>query len=235
MAQKTILSLVWLGFVVYAFILAPPNKPAEDTLELLINLSTGQWSAINPMIVAIFCIMGILPWVYGAFILFDSPGQKISAYPFFIGSFGLGAFALLPYLILRQPNSTWESSKGRLLKVLDSPIAAVSFLTTVVVFLFWAVSNGSWSNFVGQWQSDRFINVMSLDFCILSLLLPLVLADDLKRRGLEKSGYLWLAIFLPLLGSLIYWCWRPQLPIESITEQKLIASRDDPNHATKVL
>jgi len=102
MARKTILGLIWLSFVVYAFFFAPPSQTVGDTFELLTKLSMGQWSSLNPIIVAIFSIMGIMPWVYGAFILFDSPEQSISAYPFFIGSFAFGAFALLPYLILRQ-------------------------------------------------------------------------------------------------------------------------------------
>lgn len=116
MARKTILGLIWLSFVVYAFFFAPPSQTVGDTFELLTKLSMGQWSSLNPIIVAIFSIMGIMPWVYGAFILFDSPEQSISAYPFFIGSFAFGAFALLPYLILRQPNSTWKSRIWQIIK-----------------------------------------------------------------------------------------------------------------------
>lgn len=224
MARKIILSSIWLGLMVYAFCWAPSNRPTEETLELLTNLSTGHWSDINSIVVSIFCIMGILPWVYGAFILFDSPGQKISAYPFFIASFGFGAFALLPYLILRQPNSTWKSSKSNFLKVLDSPLAAIISTVAIIVFLVWGLANGSWSDFVNQWQSDRFVNVMSLDFCILSLLLPLVLLDDMKLRGLQQVRYTWLAIIVPLFGSLIYWCWRPQLSVSPVTGEKLAAS-----------
>ena len=72
--------LVWVGFVGYAFLLAPPNQP--DTFELIINLSTGKWEGINPLIVALFYIMGVWPMIYGCLLFFDGREQKIPAWPF---------------------------------------------------------------------------------------------------------------------------------------------------------
>ncbi len=222
MARKIIFGSIWLAFVIYAFFFSPPAAP-EETFNLIVNLSIGKWSGINPIVISIFYIMGIFPWVYGAFILFDSPGQKISAYPFFIGSIGFGAFTLLPYFALRQPNSSWNGEKSRLLKVLDSRLMAIISAIAIAVLLVWGLTNGSWSDFVSQWQSDRFVNVMSLDFCLLCLLFPAILKDDLKRRGVEQNGYYWLAVLLPLLGTLVYWCVRPQLSDNSIQSKKIAA------------
>jgi hypothetical protein len=42
---------------------------------------------------------------------------------------------------------------------------------------------GDWKDFIQQFQSDRFINGMSLAFCLFYLLFPTILGDDMARRG----------------------------------------------------
>ncbi|MBA3922377.1 MAG: DUF2834 domain-containing protein, partial [Nostocaceae cyanobacterium] len=101
MKFKSVFWLVWLGFVTYAFVFAPPDRP--ETFELIKNLSTGQWQGINPIIVTLFNIMGVWPIIYSCLAFIDGRGQKIPAWPFATASFAVGAFALLPYLALRQP------------------------------------------------------------------------------------------------------------------------------------
>ena len=221
MARKTILGLTWLslviysiGFTIYGVKTFPPGAFERD-LDLIINMSVLEWEGINPIIIAIFYIMGIFPLVYGAFILFDSD-QKVSPYPFFITSFGLGAFTLLPYFVLRQPNTSWNKQKGWLLKVLDSRLTAIASSIAIIVFIVWGITQGSWSDFIAQRQTSQFINVMSLDFCLLCFLLPVtILKDDMIRRGIKEQKFFWLAAIFPLFGSLFYWCVRPQLKSSS--------------------
>jgi hypothetical protein len=67
--DKVTLGLLWLGFIGYAFFLAPPDR--TDNLQLIIALSTGQWTGINPLVIALFNLMGILPMVYAALLLID--------------------------------------------------------------------------------------------------------------------------------------------------------------------
>ncbi len=103
-ARQITFGLMWLALVAYStiFTIDRLNSSSADAfqqdLDLIINMSIVEWDGINPIIIAIFFIMGILPVVYGAFILFDSDRQPVSPYRFFVASFGLGAFALLPYL-----------------------------------------------------------------------------------------------------------------------------------------
>lgn len=221
MTRKIWLGSIWLTFVVYA-IASSFFKTQQGDLDLIIDLSLGNWSGINPMIIGMFYIMGIFPIVYAAFILFDS-NQGISPYPFFAVSFGVGAFALLPYLALRQPDTTWEGAKNWLLDVLDSRLMAIISSITIAVLLVWGLTQGNWSDFVEQWQTSQFIHVMSIDFCLLCLLFPAVLGDDMKRRGVNTDKWLWLAAFVPLLGSLIYWCLRPQLPKTAISARSTVS------------
>jgi hypothetical protein len=185
---------LWLGFIGYAFLLAPPDDP--QTLPLIQNLAQGNVQGINPLIVALFNLMGIWPMVYGAVLFADGRGQKLPAWPFAMGTFALGAFVLIPYLALRQPNPTFTGSKNLALRFWDSRL----------------VAQGNWSDFVTQWQSSRFIHVMSLDFCVLTLLFPSLLHDDLGRRGISPQPLIWATVALPLVGACLYLLLRPSLP-----------------------
>ncbi|OZH55173.1 hypothetical protein AFK68_06280 [Hydrocoleum sp. CS-953] len=193
--------LLWIGFSVYAFLLAPPDQP--DTLELIQKLSTGEWENINPLIISLFNIMGILPLIYSCLLFFDGREQKVPAWLFSTLSFGVGAFAILPYLGLRQPNPNFSGKKNLFLNILDSRILGIALTLGTSILLIYGLKNGDWENFIQQWQSSRFIHVMSLDFCMLCLLFPTLLGDDMSRRGMEKNIWYWVAL-VPLLGPLIY-------------------------------
>ena len=207
MSKKILLALIWIGFVSYAFTLAPPDRP--DTFDLIKNLSTGKTAGVNPLIVALFNIMGVMPMVYSCVTFLDGRSQKLPAWLFTIVSFGVGAFALLPYLIFRQPSPVFQGQKNWLLKILDSRITGGAIALGGIGLFIYGVTNGDWSNFVQQWQTSRFIHVMSLDFCLLSALFPILLQDDIKRRGLEKSQAFKILSFVPFFGALIYLTLRP--------------------------
>ncbi|GAB4241406.1 MAG: hypothetical protein Kow00121_67530 [Elainellaceae cyanobacterium] len=201
---------LWAWFVGHAFLFAPPNHP--DTLTQIQNLSTGQWQGINPLVVALFNIMGVLPLLYGCFLFSDGKMQKVRAWPFAAASFAVGAFALLPYLALRHPNPTFIGEKNGWLKLWDSRWLGVLIASGAIVLLGYGITQGDWSNFAYQWQTSRFIHVMSLDFCLLCLLLPALLGDDMKRRGLDNIRLFWAVALIPLLGPLAYVVLRPPLP-----------------------
>jgi hypothetical protein len=211
--------LLWLGFVCYAFLLAPPDQP--DTLALIQNLSTGQWAGINPLVVALFNLMGIWPLVYTCLLLVDGRGQHLAAWIFAIASFAVGAFAILPYLALRQSPTQFSGPVNGVLRLTESRWTAIGLGLGAIALFGYGLLNGNWSDFWQQWQTSRFIHVMSLDFCLLSVLFPVLLPDDLARRGMNNQG-LWLAIaFIPLLGPIAYLSLRTplsaqdQLPIST--------------------
>lgn len=208
MTRKLFLGSLWLALTVYA-IASSFTKTQEGDFELIRRMVLGEFSGINPLLIAIFYIMGVFPVVYAAFILFDS-SQKISPYPFAAVSFGVGAFALLPYLALRQTDTTWNKSKNWLLKLLDSRFVAISSTIAIITLIAWGLTQGNWSDFVAQWQTTQFVHVMSIDFTFLCLLFPAILGDDIERR--EVKGILKAIAYIPLFGALVYWCLRPQLP-----------------------
>ncbi len=221
--RKIIFWSLWIGFSVYAFVFAPPNQP--DTFELIKNLSTGQWEGINPLIVSLFNLMGVFPLIYSCMVFIDGKGQKIPAWIFTTFSFGVGAFALLPYLALREPNPDFVGKKNAFLKILDSRITGIALSIGAIVLVSYALQGG-WSDFVQQWQTDRFIHVMSLDFCLLCLLFPALLGDDMAKRGMENPILFWLVTLIPLFGPLAYLSVRKPLPDDTqeelITKQKAV-------------
>lgn len=206
---KSIFWLLWIGLVAYAFLAAPPDQP--DTLTLIQNLSIGRWKGVNSIVIALFNLMGIWPMIYSCLLLIDGRTQKLPAWPFAIASFGVGAFALLPYLALRQPNTEFPGQKNVFLKVLDSRWTGIILTIGAVALVIYGLVAGDWGDFAQQWQTSRFIHVMSIDFCLLCLLFPALLGDDLARRGIKNSGIFWLVALVPLFGPLAYLSVRPPL------------------------
>ena len=213
MIRKIGFALIWLGFSVYAFTMAPPAQP--DTLDLIVNLSTGEWDGINPLIVALFNLMGVWPMIYACLILIDGAGQKIPAWPFVAASFGVGAFAILPYMALRDRNTTFTATKSKLLSLLESPWTGRVLLLGALTLLSYGLFNGdlasNWSDFVYQWKTSQFIHVMSLDFCMLCVIFAPLLADDMAKRDFQNPTFFWLAVLVPLIGILVYLSVRPDV------------------------
>ncbi|MFH7243580.1 MAG: DUF2834 domain-containing protein [Spirulina sp.] len=206
---RLIFGILWLGFIGYAFILSPPDQP--DTADLILRLSTGDWDGLNPALIALFNAMGIWPMVYAAVVLVDGRGQRLWAWPFVVASFAVGAFAMLPYLALRAP-VPWAGPTDRLLRVVGSRLLGASLAVAALVLMVWGLSAGDWPDLWQQWQTSRFVHVMSLDFCALWLLFPVLLVDDLPRRGLNQRWIIPAVLALPLLGAALYLALRPPLP-----------------------
>ncbi|MGC9524953.1 MAG: DUF2834 domain-containing protein [Limnospira sp.] len=219
---KITLWLVWLGFVAYAFLWAPPDRP-EETLALIQNLSFGNWEGINPLIIALFNLMGIWPLVYSGLVFADGRGQKIPAWPFAALSFGVGAFALLPYLALRQSNPDFPGPCDRFIRLWDSRFTGIILTAGAIALVGYGFTQGDWGDFVRQWQTSRFIHVMSLDFCLLSALFPALLGDDMARRGMDNSALFWIVALIPLFGPLFYLFLRPPLSDSEILSRERTA------------
>ena len=209
--QAMALGVLWLGFIAYAVVLSPPSTP--DTLDTLLKLSTGQWVDVNPMVVVLFNLMGLWPVVYAAFALTDGRDQSIPAWPFVLGAFGFGAFALMPYLALRKPTGhcPYRPEETRLLGWLNHRLVGVSIVVATCLLMAYGVSRGQGDatvqDFCNQFVNSQFIHVMSLDFCMLTLLTPAVMWDDMARRQLPWP---WRGLScLPLLGPGLYLALRP--------------------------
>lgn len=134
---------------------------------------------------------------------------------------------MLPYLALREPNNQFVGKKNILLKLLDSRVTGIVLTVATVLLVAYGLKGGDWGSFVQEWQTNRFINVMSLDFSLLCLLFPALLGDDMARRSWKNPQIFWLIALIPLFGPLIYLCVRPPLPevgVEAIPSQQQAAN-----------
>ncbi|MBE9049878.1 hypothetical protein IQ243_05555 [Nostocales cyanobacterium LEGE 11386] len=224
MTLKLALWLLWAGFIVYILLLAPPLH-LDATLTLLKNIFTLQWAAINPIILCLFSLVGIWLLIYSGLLFIDGRMQWIPFWPFAIASVGSGVLGLLPYLALREPNQQFSGQKDAFLRLLDSRIYGIVLALSTLVLLIYGFALGDWGDYVQQFQSDRFINGMSLAFCLFYLLFPTVVGDDMARRRFPNTQVFLAVVFVPLLGSLAYLCLRPPLVSSTIREESIIANR----------
>ncbi len=215
------LTALWLGFLAYAFGFAPPDDPG--TMDLIVRLSSGQFAGVNPLVVNLFNIMGVLPLMYCCLLYSDGRGQKLPAWAFSAGSFGLGAFALMPYLIFRKDNPGFVGTKNWVIRLWDSRWTAVVIAALAMSLLVTGLTQGDWADFVRQWQTSRFIHVMSLDFCLLSSLVPTLLVDDMARRGLSDRRIFWAVALVPLFGPLVYLVLRPSIGTNVSSATQVVA------------
>jgi len=208
MNRKLLLWLLWVGFIIYLLLLAPPFD-WEFTKSLMVQLLTMQWNAINPVIFALFALIGVWILIYSSLLFFDGRMQPIPFYPFAILSLGTGVIGLIPYLALRESNTEFTGTKDLWLTLLDSRSTGIVLTLFTLGLFIYALVAGDWGGFWLLFRGDRFVNGMSLAFCLFCLLFPLVLGDDMTRRGyLRDSQLFWLIALVPLFGPLIYLSWR---------------------------
>lgn len=200
----------------YVFFLAPPIQP--ETLKLLQNLFTGQWQLINPIVLSIFNLVGICLLIHSCLLFFDGRMQNIPAWPFALASVATGVIGLLPYFALREPNQDFTGAKDTWLKLLDSRWSGVILSLSAIAILAYGLGFGDWGNFIEQFQTSKFIHAMSLAVCLLVLLFPALLGDDMARRNMKNPLIFWVVALLPLIGPLIYLCLRPPLPSKNAVE-----------------
>lgn len=212
MDRRSILWLIWIGFIGYVLFLSPPLQP--DTLKPLQTLLSGSLPSINPVILSLFSMIGIWILIYSCLIFPDGKMQRLPAWMFILASAGTGVLALIPYLALREPNPQFSGAKDGWLQIWDSSLTGLILAFSTLVLLALALFLGDWPAFWQEFSTNRFVHAMTLAFVLFALLFPYptLLSDDMARRGLTSDSdfFRWVA-FIPLFGPLLYLCLRPPL------------------------
>ncbi|MEO0356072.1 MAG: DUF2834 domain-containing protein [Cyanobacteria bacterium P01_A01_bin.3] len=208
--RQIVFASLWIGFSLYAF-LGAPQSDQDSTLALLTDLVNGHFSALNPLLVAEFNLMGVLPLVYCCFLFADGRERKLPAWIFAAGMMGVGGFALLPYLVFRGQRTHADGEPTAFLRFWDSRWVAAILLAIGAGLMAYGGWQGDWDGFLKLWQSQQFVHVMTLDYLLLCALLPVMVYDDLPRRDRSVGGWFWASTCLPFFGPLLYLCLRPSL------------------------
>lgn len=171
--------LLWLGLLAVAFLTAPSADPRTN--ERIIDLLRGHFDGVNLSFVALFSLMGVWPMLFAAMLAFDTTEQKVWRWPFIVGAFALGAFALLPYLVLRRWGVARRSGHTGLLRVLGSRWFAL--LCTLLSVVFTALFlGGGLGDFRALFRDDQFTYVMSFDFIACTIAGVLLSLEDSVLR-----------------------------------------------------
>lgn len=208
LARRLLFLLLLIADILYAKYAAPQGDPPGN---LFLQLALGQGPARNPAVWGVFQLLGIVPLMYWALLFPDGRGQRVWAWPFALGMMAFGAFALLPYLILRRPylDAVPGAQNGAVRWFAGRPFA-VFVAIALGSMLVWIMLFGNLANYVHWFRVSNFVHVMTIDLLVLTLLFPALLRDDMARRGVSDESTLGrVALGLPLLGPAWYLVRRP--------------------------
>ncbi|MCQ6561162.1 hypothetical protein [Paenibacillus mendelii] len=197
--MRMILLLGWLAFVLYALAAAPGERGGADiVMKELFTLQTRE-----PTLLMLFALLGLYPMAYACLLLRrDTAG--IPAWPFVIGSFAFGAFALVPYFWLRLqfPLPRGNRTPARIRRVLESRVTYTVLLLLAAVLFAYGLIAGDWRTYGEAFRASQFVSVMTVNFAVLTLLAVWAINEDRKRE--EQPAAMALLGFIPFIGLLIY-------------------------------
>lgn len=170
--MKRLLSLaLWLTLLSIAFFTGPDAAP--DTQALVQKLMTGHFEGLNRAFIALFNLMGVWPMVMAVLLRFD---RSLWKWPFILCSFGLGAYALLPWFVLRPWGLQRQAPTARVDRWLGHRGVHL-FLAGAAVSLTALFFSGDLAGFATLFRTQQFTWVMSFDFLAMSLGAALLVAD----------------------------------------------------------
>lgn len=185
--KRMILLIVWLGFIFYSMYLAPDGNGGY--LSDLMTMNDP-----DPGLLAMFSLLGVWPAVF-AILLLRSDRGSVSAWPFVLGSFALGAFSLLPYFILNRKVERANRIPVKLQRFLSSNVLALILILLTVFLMVYGVLSREPGVYETAFLESNFVHVMTIDFVVLTSLSILALRDRDQVTGL--------AGVIPIIGPLI--------------------------------
>lgn len=178
---------LWVALMVLAATSTAPSRP--DQGEWIVRLLTGQWAGEEPAVVALFNLMGVWPFALAAQTAPWLRSRPVPLWPFAVASMVVGAFVLLPGLVVHgRPSAPAPAA------LTARPWLAV-LLAGTVGLAGWAALAGDPAAALAAFRGDRFVQLMSFDFCALWL------ASVLIAR--ERGGA-WGWALVPIVGALVH-------------------------------
>ncbi len=209
MSKKFLLALFWTAGWIHVYAGSPTG--GASVTETITGIMRADPDAYDPLVFAVFNVLGIWPLIMVAVLASDTQG-RLKAWPFAFSSIVLGNSALYVYLFLRKVQRPFVGPKTILVRFAESRLLALGLLASTLALMFYGLTQGSVSAFIETWQVNFFVNVMTIDFVLFPVAFATVLADDMRRRHMSINGLFWFYALVPGLGAVIYLTVRPALP-----------------------
>jgi hypothetical protein len=188
----------WLVLVAILLSPVPPSRP--DEWAWILDLCTGRWDNEDPSVLVVFNLMGVWPLVLMTQLRGSLWAKPLPGLPFALGSFALGAYALLPFFILR-PAANTDRPLPKIGGLLDHWALPALCLTASMGLLGWFAFAGDPWVYAERAQSEKFLFAMAVDFCTLWTL-STVLAEQAHRDDPSRPSPWWCLI--PVAGSALW-------------------------------
>ncbi|KHE67479.1 hypothetical protein [Halobacillus sp. BBL2006] len=193
--RRYIFLALWAAFVLYAWQIAPTGD--QGYLQQLMTMEDP-----DPLLLMLFSLLGIYPAVFAILIL-SHDKSRFPAWPFVVGSFMLGAFALLPYFFLSNTkNYRSNRTPAWLQKFLEFTSIHMLLLLGSLVLIFHGFLNGDFSLYWQAFETSQFVHVMTIDFFVLTGLSMYVIGWEQEKHGGKR--YWSLIGMVPIIGVLLY-------------------------------
>lgn len=165
-------------------IISSPNSHAELEQHLLHGLFTFDYGKVDLSIICVFNVLGIVPLFLGTYLIPFRKQFNIDPLPFWIGSFFLGGYSLLPWLALVERVNNKEDDKPNNHKPIFLYILRFSLLASIVGLLIWSFISGNPKTYFHYFLNARLVNIMSIDLAILMLIVfPYLQLSEIRNAG----------------------------------------------------
>lgn len=193
--RKSIFFISWIAFIAYAVYFAPNGN--QGYLHQLMTMDDP-----DPFLLMVFSFLGIYPLVFSALLL-EEDDAWLPLWPFVLGMFMLGAFALMPYFFLSKGKTSRKRRTPKWLsKGLQSSIFTTLLMIGTVALCLYGVIQGDFQLYLEAFQTSQFVHVMTIDFFILTTLSYFVIYWRERKNG-QVNQLHWLG-FMPIVGAILY-------------------------------
>lgn len=147
----------------------------------------------------------MVPALASAFVLRDGETRRLPAWPFALGMFVAGAFALLPWMAFRAVGGARAHPRapGAVRRGLAKPWLRIATLLGVLGCVAWALS-GSAVAYAAAFRTVSLVHVMTLDLVVCTGLLAVLVEEARRSPGVIEPGAARRSRFVPLLGAALW-------------------------------
>jgi hypothetical protein len=208
---KLAIGFLWVLLLGYSFTLAPANDSLL-TKRILAASIGGSWDGIDPSVIAVWNMLGLVPLLYLSLLIPDGRRQRVWSWPFGLLMMMGGAFVLVPWLLLRTERDSAAHPYRMGMMIVRSAVYRWGIVCGLLGLTVFGVLWGNAEAYLRLFWSKRLIHVMTLDLLFCAALLPYLIGklrrpEDIEQEPSWAKALLWLPLFGPALWNAL--CYRP--------------------------